>query len=453
MSSHKEKYATSIWQDYTGATWNNLKLANTRSESGDVSYCYLQGSGSKSAYRPKSVFYHYKITGIDSSKYKITSVTYKVVFGRKTSKKTNDLPSLKVFTGDNNAPYKKDPLYTTSSYKTLDNYYDFDTYTIQYTIKNVTFSDLKNLICELDWKRSKVSYESVVSINRAEIVVNYEKKNPKYSLYNTLLKNDEYVGKPIGWKLTVKNTGACGERSVTLKLPKDVRVTSSTGGDGSYNSSTKTWNFGKLCKGDTATRYFYLTSDVVGVKEIKAIINSNYATNEVVNYISFIPYYPPIDQSVSRDDRITYNFDPLFEKEHNQYFYVRIEGMKENHQCPTGYDEVLACYPMDISSNATFLTPISANAELMDGSNVMGIESSGVADKILCLNVKCDVDFVADVKVYIGLMMIQKLLFLLKTILGNGFGKLLMFSQKEDIGSLLMIMRLFQRIKGMCRIA
>ena len=400
MATKTVNFPISLWQDYTGASWSNLSKGGTWGGD-DATYCTVQGSKSSSGYRPKSVFYHYQVKDIDSSQYKISSIKFTVIFGRKTKVSENAIPHLKVFSGDNNSPYQKSALYTTSSYKVKDNYYDFDTYTIEYSVSNVSIAQLKNVIFELDWSRTKTTAKSTVSINRAKVEVTYTEKNPKYALYNTLLKYDEYVGKTIGWKLTVKNTGACGQRTVTLKLPKDVSVSSSNG-DGTYNPSTKTWDFGKLCKGDTATRYFYLTSNIVGAKKIEAILNSIYATNtNVIRDISFLPYYPPIDNTVSRDDRITYNFEPLFEKEHNQYFNVRIEGMKENHQCPTGYDEVLACYPMEISSNATFLTPISSNAELVDGSNVVGIESSGVADKILCLNVKCGVDFVADVKVYI----------------------------------------------------
>ena len=361
MSSHIEKYAKWIWQDYTGASWENLKLANTRSMSGDVSFCYPVGSGSKSNYRPKSVFYHYQINDIDPNKYKITSVTFKLVMGRKTSTKTNDLPSVKVFTGDNNAPYKKEPLFTTSSYKLLDNYYDFDTYTLQYTIQNVSIADLKNIIFELDWKRTKVSYTSAVSINRAEVKVNYELKKPKWGLYSSVSPSSTTTNGKVAWKLTVKNTGEVGSESVTLTLPKGVTIVSSTG-NGTYNTSTKTWSFKDVGKNKSVT-----------------------------DKATFTKYVPP----KTADDTITYTFYETFANEERQYFDVQINGVARNH--PTG----TACYPIVMSSNCTLDTPlVYPNVYVLSESDDRVYGITGSYNDRICLSVEPNSDFEAHLRLF-----------------------------------------------------
>ena len=48
-----------FWEDYVGAKWNNVQVANS-GEEGLGSYVHPQGKNSKSQYRPKSLFYHYQ---------------------------------------------------------------------------------------------------------------------------------------------------------------------------------------------------------------------------------------------------------------------------------------------------------------------------------------------------------------------------------------------------------
>src|SRR5574344_2007029 len=98
--------STWFWEDYVGAKWNNVHAGNTGDGLG--AYCYPQGKNSKSKYKPKSLFYHYQVTGIDSSKYKIDDVRFVIIL-RKFNPKHNDYPTIKVFNGDNNAPYRTEP--------------------------------------------------------------------------------------------------------------------------------------------------------------------------------------------------------------------------------------------------------------------------------------------------------------------------------------------------------
>ena len=405
MAQKVSNHSQWIWQDYVGATWSNLTKGNTWGGD-DATYCTVKGYDSQSNYRPKSVFYHYQMSGFDSSKHKIDSIKFTVIFGRKTSTSTNALPTLKVFYGDNNAPYKKEPLYTTSAYALKSNYYDFDTYTVEYTIKNVSFTHLQNLICELDWKKSKVKGDSTVSINRASLTVNYSYKNPKWSLYNTLYKYSEKTSGTIGWKLTMKNTGYCGNGTVVLKLPKGMSVASSNGG-GTYNNSTKTWTV-KGCNGDTITRVFYLKSKTVGEKNIVANQTSPYATNvqisRIINFIPSDPPKPPVN--THRDDIITYTPYDVFEKEENQYIDVNIQGFKENH--PFGG----ACYEITSSSNVELNTPLRTYVELLDDNlNIKElvrdstVEYDGIVieldDNTVCFKLdNPNEDFVANIRIY-----------------------------------------------------
>ena len=219
---------------------------------------YPQGKNSTSSYRPKSLFYHYQVAGIDSDTYKIDSVNFVLVIG-KFNTKSNPLPTIKVFYGDNNAPYKKNPIAKVSSYTSLKNKYDFDSHTLQFTIKGVTISQLKNIIIEVDWGKTKITGASTISVNRARLSVDYSKKNPKFSLYQSLSKTYATTNDSVPWKLTVKNTGQSGSGSVDLVLPKGVSVSSSSGG-GSYNASIKKWSFNNLGKDKSVTRTFYLKS-------------------------------------------------------------------------------------------------------------------------------------------------------------------------------------------------
>lgn len=271
MTNKTLKKAGWLWQDYTGAKWQNLSAGNT----GDshAAYVYPQGKNSTSSYRPKSLFYHYQVAGIDSDTYKIDSVNFVLVIG-KFNTKSNPLPTIKVFYGDNNAPYKKNPIAKVSSYTSLKNKYDFDSHTLQFTIKGVTISQLKNIIIEVDWGKTKITGASTISVNRARLSVDYSKKNPKFSLYQSLSKTYATTNDSVPWKLTVKNTGQSGSGSVDLVLPKGVSVSSSSGG-GSYNASIKKWSFNNLGKDKSVTRTFYLKSSSVGMKTIEARNHSN----------------------------------------------------------------------------------------------------------------------------------------------------------------------------------
>ena len=382
-----------FWQDYSGTSWNNVQYANT-GEEGLGSYVYPKGHN-----RPKSLFYHYQVSGLDANKHKLDKVEFVLII-RRFKESENYLPSIKVFVGDNNAPYKTSPIKTISSYTRRKNQFDYDNYTLAYDLTGVSISQLKNIIIEVDWKNSKVNYQTTISVNRGRLEVKYHNKEPKWSLYNTLFKYSETVDGTIGWKLTAKNTGDCGSNSVTLTLPKGMSVASSTG-DGSYNTSNKTWSIGNTCKGGSATRVFYLKSSTVGTKEIKAYNNSVYATKPyIIREVTWLPSVPSIgDVSTSnRDDIITYIFYQTFAKETDQYFDINIIGMAENH--PSG----VACYNITSSSNVTLSTPLKTYAELISAdNNVYGIKTDISGDgtnNMLCLNVNEDEDFTATVRIY-----------------------------------------------------
>lgn len=383
-----------LWQDYTGAKWQNLKWGNTGDDK--AAYVYPQGKNSQSRYKPKSLFYHYQMKGINANKYKLDSVNFVLVIG-KFNTKSNDLPTIKVFTGDNNAPYRKKPIKVVKSYTHLKNKYDFDSHTLQFNLKGVTIAQLKNLIVEVDWSRTNITGSSTISVNRARLVVNYSLQSPKWALYSSISPTSATTNDKVAWKLTVKNTGYCSSSNrVSLSLPKGVSVVSSTG-KGAYNNTTKTWTFGKVCKGGSVTRTFYLKSSSVGLKSLKATNSSSLVTNKsVTQNVTFIQYIPPPQPK----DIITYTFYDTFEKESYQYFDINIQGYGSNH-----IGEEYVCYNLATSENVEMYLPLRTTAELIDDNNniVELVTDSSIADtdNKLCLHIeRISDDFVANIRVY-----------------------------------------------------
>ena len=385
-----------FWEDYVGAKWKNVEVANTGEGLG--AYCYIQGKNSKSQYKPKSLFYHYQVTGIDSTKYKIDSVNFVLVI-RKFNQKENNFPTIKVFYGDNNAPYKKEPIKIVSAHTLLKNQYELDNYTLNFAIKGLTIAQLKNIIVEVDWSKTKVTGESVISVNRGRLEVNYSLQDPKWALYSSISPTSATTNDKVAWKLTVKNTGYCSSsNSVSLSLPKGVSVVSSTG-KGAYNTSSKTWTFGQVCKGGSVTRTFYLKSTSVGLKSLKATNSSSLVTNKsVTQNVTFIQYIPPPKPK----DVVTYTFydEATFEKEPYQYFDINIQGYGNNH-----IGEEYVCYNLATSDNVEMYLPLRTTAELIDDNNniVELVTDSSIADtdNKLCLHIeRISDDFVANIRVY-----------------------------------------------------
>lgn len=390
------KKAQWFWEDYVGAKWKNVEVANTGDNKG--AYCYVQGKNSKSQYKPKSLFYHYQVTGIDSTKYKIDTVNFVLVI-RKFNQKQNDFPTIKVFYGDNNAPYKKEPIKVVKTHTFLKNQYDYDNYTLNFTIKGLTIAQLKNVIIEVDWSRTKVTGESVISVNRGRLEVNYSLQDPKWALYSSISPSSATTNEKVAWKLTVKNTGYCSSsNSVSLSLPKGVSVVSSSGG-GAYNNTTKTWTFGQICKGGSVTRTFYVKSSSVGLKSLVATNSSNLVTNKsVTQNVTFIQYIPPPKPK----DVVTYTTydEATFEKEPYQYFDINIQGYGNNH-----IGEEYVCYNLATSENVEMYLPLRTTAELIDDNNniVELVTDSSIADtdNKLCLHLeRISDDFVANIRVY-----------------------------------------------------
>ncbi len=344
-----------FWEDYVGAKWNNVNVANTGEGLG--AYCYPQGKNSKSKYKPKSLFYHYQVTGIDSNKYKIDDVRFVIIL-RKFNPQHNDYPTIKVFNGDNNAPYRTEPIKTVSTFTKLKNQYDYDNYTLSFSLKGVTIAQLKNLIVEVDWHRSKVSYETVISVNRGRLEVNYSLQNPKWAIYSSVSPTSTTTNGKIAWKLTVKNKGYCASENVTLSLPKGVTVVSSTG-KGTYNNTNKTWSIPTTCKNGSVTRTFYLKSSSVGNKTLTATQSSSYVVNKkITDTAIFNEYIPPIQPQ----EHIYYTFYETYAKEPS-YFDITINGVHNGLETH--------CYEINIPNGLTVSYPLASSMiDLNSNENV-----------------------------------------------------------------------------------
>ena len=383
------KKAKWFWQDYAGTNWNNVEWANS-GEEGLGSYVYPQGHS-----RPRSLFYHYQVKDIDSNKYKLDSVQF-VIMIRKFNEKENTLPTIKVFIGDNNAPYNKSPIKTINTFKKLKNQYWYDNYTLAFDLTGVTIEQLKDIIIEVDWKKSKVNYQTTISVNRGRLEINYSNKNPKFSTYDSVDKNWVYNNEIVTYKLTVKNAGYKGSGSTTLTLPKGCSIIKHSGG-GSLNNKTLSYT---LDKNKSITHTFKLKLKNVGNNIIKSKNNgNNYTNGTTVKNVSVVKspaVTPVIPENRHRNDIITFYFHNTFANEPS-YFDVNIQGFKENH--PYG----LACYTLYVPDNVIIDEPLRLSTQLLDDNfNVDSIIEDEtfvkhditvqIADNSVCLNLKNDND-------------------------------------------------------------
>ena len=383
------KKAQWLWQDYVGAKWKNLKWANTGDNK--ASYVYPQGKNSKSSYRPKSLFYHYQYNNFNTSKYEIVTVKWIVAIG-KYNKNVNDFPSLKVFYGDNNAPYKKTPIKKVAKYsKRLPNEIELDNYVLEYDLKGITPAQLKNLIIEMDFSRTKAAQSSTISVNRARLEIVYQHKDPLISIYDSVSSETTTTADTINWKVTAKNSQKKGNGKVKIVLPAGVSVVN-TSGNGSYNTSTKEWTF-TVDKNKAVTRTFRLKFNYVGVIKVKAN-NMLYPSNaNVTRSINVTEPPAPEPAPVNREDTITLVPYETFAKEEGQYFDVIINGYKENH-----VDGTYCCYLFSADANLNYVTPIKYNCTVLESDNCH-LTTTGI-DHRICLDLDTlNEDFSAKVRI------------------------------------------------------
>ena len=364
--------ASKIWQNGTGASWQHIEYANT----GDnhASYCYPLGKNHKSQYKPKTVYYQYKVTGINATTHKIDTAKFILILG-KFNIKENDLPTIKVYSGSVNTT----PLQTIKNYKKLANPLPNDSYTLEYEIKGLTVNQLKNVIVEVDWSKTKTTAKSTISINRAYFKAIYSPKTPIWTLYDSISNDNPINGQDIGWTVIAKNTGANGTKSVNITIPDGFEVIGHDG-DGTFENGV--WTFG-----DNGTKRisFLLRCLTVGRK----VLSADTLEREV--YVQFNNTKP---QAVGRD-AILYNFYDTYQYKDRQYFDVTIYGFGANH--PNGK----ACYTITTSNHVILDTPLHDNNvyNFSSDSNVYSVDNT-TTDNQLCLNVEPNENFVAVLRLH-----------------------------------------------------
>ena len=385
MAVKKLLKAKWFWQDYDGTAWNNVEYANS-GEEGLGSYVYPKGYK-----KPKSLFYHYQMTGIDESQYKLDNVKFILII-RAFKEKEHYFPTVKVFTGDNNAPYKEAPLMEVKTFTRLENQFDYDNYTLAYDLTGVTISQLKNLIVEVDWKNTKVSWQTTISVNRGRLEAYYSEKSPSWRAFDWVDKETVYDGEQVKWKISAKNGGYTGNGEIQLDLPVGATLVSSNG-DGSFNSSTMKWTF-KGDKNKQVSRYFNIRFDTVGATTL-LVYNNLYPTNPTlyrdINVEKKVVPPKPTDK-----DEIYYTFYQTFAKEERQYFDVQINGKQVNHESGQ------SCYRIETSENVVLDTPLEyPNVYVLNESDdrVYG-EVVGTDSDIFCLNVDETEDFEAHLRFF-----------------------------------------------------
>ncbi len=376
------KKADRLWQDYTGAKWKNLSYANT----GDnhAGYCYPLGKNNKTSYRPKSLFYYYQVKNIDSNIYWIDSVKFILVIG-KFNTKQNNLPTVKVFSGDSKTPYETDPIKTVKTYKKLAKEYDGDSYVLEYDITGLTINQLKNTIIEVDWTKTKITGKSTISVNRARLEVNYSLKRPKWNLYGSISNENIVNGTDVGWTVIAKNTGIKGTDQVNITLPPGCMLIDTTG-DGAYDTESGNWTFEGT---GTVKRHFLLRFYQLGFKDIVAK-----SSEDTLNLEVFVTSNTNKPQQI-QGDGIVYDFYDAYANEERQYFDLKIYGIGRYH------NNGKACYTITTSSNVTLNTPLH-NENVYNYSadtNVISVDNT-TTDNILCLNVEPGENFEAHLRLH-----------------------------------------------------
>ena len=135
-------YAQKVWTDGVGAEWNHQISASLGDEY--ASHCYPQGSNSKTQYRPKTVYMHLRKV-INTDVYDIEKVEFVLVLGTGFKASQNDFPTIRLYIGGQDAPYKVNPIRTTRAYTTLPNHFDFDRYTLAYDFGKLTKEQLNRI--------------------------------------------------------------------------------------------------------------------------------------------------------------------------------------------------------------------------------------------------------------------------------------------------------------------
>lgn len=406
MTNVIKKQAEHLVQISSGASWENLTYANKGD--GHAAYVYPKGKNNPTQYKPKTLVYYYNLHKdffpnkvLTADNYKIDNLKF-ILFIGKYNIKANDLPSIQVI-----LPKKVKNSYTwdiddvgvpIKSYKRLANEIESDNYVLEFdltdAIRKIPKEYLKAGIgIKVIWNKTKISEQSVISINRARIIGTYNQLNPRFSTYSNVSTSTCFAGDTIYYRVTVKNTGYRGTSSSVITFPKGSKIISHTGG-GTWNNSNKTLSY-TLDKGETIKHTFKLSLKNLGLNYIRTTNNVTYTTNaNTVNKVSVIK--KPVTPVVSSDDIITYYFPMTFANE-SSYFDVNIQGFKDNH--PHG----LACYTLYVPDNVVLDTPLRLSTELLDdNTNVDSIIRDEsfvkdgitveIADNSICLQLENDND-------------------------------------------------------------
>jgi len=374
-----------LYEQGTGAKWENLVYARTGEGFG--AYVHPQGSKSLTEYKPKDLCYIYKYNKIDPSKYKVGNVYWTVVF-RKYNLNKNNFPKIRVYSGkkgDNNF------IREITTYEKLKNTLEYDNHTLQFNLGSLTVDQLKSIIIKVVWDKTKSTESSEISINRARLSINYLPLKPKFNLYASpslanITNNDEFI-----WTLTVKNSGDCGNGTVTLNLPTGVTLLSSNGGTngGTFNNTTKKWSF-NICNGQSAVRNFRLKFSYVGSYTISATNDSEFAVNKSVSSTINVEQYYPSPQN----ELITYTFYETNAFE-DGYFDVGIWGVYNG--------EETHCYDINIPQNITVQYPLRETMEDLNmNNNVKEFVTDGISeDNRICLKVNNTMqNFETHIRIY-----------------------------------------------------
>lgn len=322
-----------LYQQGTGASWENLVYARTGDGKG--SYVYPKGKNDKTQYKPKDLCYIYKYD-LDATTFKLYSVYYTIVFRYYNTQKFN-YPKIRVYTGKkgNNTFIKE-----ITTYEKIANNLENDKHTIQYKITGLTINQLKSLIVKVVWDKNKTNESAKISINRARLSINYDPLEPNYSVYSNPTLATCYLDDEFIWSLTMKNTGDCGRGSTSIYVPRGARIlgSSSNSSKDSYDSMVDIWE-ANLCKGESVTRNFRIKFDYVGQFDLRAFWNGGAKC-----LVNVEQYYPsPSNELITITPYQTFAYE-------NGYFDIGIYGVYNG--------ETVHCYDIELPQGLNIDYPL-----------------------------------------------------------------------------------------------
>lgn len=237
---HDRIFTINAWQDYDGVKWSEWDAVYEPDHW--ASRCYLNGKQ-----KPKSLFFRFNY------KYK-NKYLNKLYFFIHHYKYTNELnyPKIKVFRGDNNAPYKKQPLFTLNAPTKITDSNNTNYKHLYYQLDNINIGDLEELIVECDYSKCKVNYATQTRVGYTRLDAFTQKS------VNNIVLTQKITPKTIKLKerttivYTATQKGTNGKAVFEVRIPPNCKLISASAQNKQWDKTNGRWTV-DLNKGEKTT--------------------------------------------------------------------------------------------------------------------------------------------------------------------------------------------------------